>query len=739
MSSLRIALLALALAASCLLGTSCSRKLVLPPVGNQRPLVTLTQRPARSDTSYSYAYEFFWTAYDPDGSISHYLYAADPPAGGDTAWVRTEVTHVTLAFSSPDPDSLGTPAAPGGYHVFVLRAVDNRGFGSPNVVQAFLSFTIAPNVIFLRPRPSHLLAAQLPINPSVAWTGSDPDGLTSQRPRYYKYKLLDDVQFDLRSIMLHPDSLRRAFAPSFAGWDSVAGDTIVVAFSSLTPQREYLLVVVAFDEAGAYSAAFSLDVNMLHFVTQLTGSLGPRLTLWNDFFRYTYPSGGFFADPSTYVHLEAPAGQRLFFSWTATPEAYKYVKQYRWALDIERLDDETPRENEQTDVRRWSRWGQNMTTAFVGPFAGAPAGGLEEHRLYVEAEDSDRFVSLAVVEFRIIRMSPVGDLLFVDDTRMSPDYALRSRPDSVIGPGGPWPSAAELDTFFFAVGGVRWRYYQPPTQLSGPGVFKGYRYDTLGTRGIAGSKVPLALLARYRNVVWYTNRAFEYTEEPYLWRFPMTLMRYMSYEGHENTLSMYAALGGSLWLMGGGIAYNSLLPFNRRENDGLGRVVFSSAAGELLPGRLMWNAAGWRSEIAVGTERRAMRNPVLPQRGGIPYEQLPPSLLERTPDTDPLPPLRGYNTFYATQYEAEVLSAPNSLVEGGADPPGAGAGAGLDTLYFAGGDAPAPVMTCYFRPGGSRVVFSGFPVWYFQRNQAIAVGDFVLQRLFGLTREPVGR
>ena len=48
-----------------------------------------------------------------------------------------------------------------------------------------------------------------------------------------------------------------------------------------------------------------------------------------------------------------------------------------------------------------------------------------------------------------------------------------------------WPAKTELDTFLFARGGVRWRYYQPATQLSPPGVFNGYDFDTLGTRTLA--------------------------------------------------------------------------------------------------------------------------------------------------------------------------------------------------------------------------------------------------------------
>ncbi|MEY4375340.1 MAG: hypothetical protein RL760_1507, partial [Candidatus Eisenbacteria bacterium] len=40
---------------------------------------------------------------------------------------------------------------------------------------------------------------------------------------------------------------------------------------------------------------------------------------------------------------------------------------------------------------------------------------------------------------------------------------------------------------------------------------------------------------------------------------------------------------------------------------------------------------------------------------------------------------------------------------------------------------------------GPPFVFSGFPIWYFQRAQAISLLDFVLQRIWGLSRRPVTR
>ena len=82
-----------ALAAAALAG--CNRKISLPLVPNQRPLVQLTQAPVATTKPYFYSYEMRWTGFDPDGRVDHYDYAVDPPdpPRTDTAWVRTSARY----------------------------------------------------------------------------------------------------------------------------------------------------------------------------------------------------------------------------------------------------------------------------------------------------------------------------------------------------------------------------------------------------------------------------------------------------------------------------------------------------------------------------------------------------------------------------------------------------------------------------------------------------------------------
>jgi hypothetical protein len=748
------ALLVLALAgplAGC--GKEALRTIAVP---NQQPVVRLTQAPATSGSPVYYAYELYWTGFDPDGAVNHYRYVIDPPtaAEAETTWVSTTDTRGTFLFPSTDPDSLGTPGRPGGFHVFAIEAVDDRGLASAPATAAFFTYTVAPTVQFVLPKPSQLLYPQVPPNATFVFTGTDPDGRATKYPLYYRYKFFADgnQEFDYHTLLSRPDSLRRHYAPDFAGWDSISADTCRLLTASMTPGHENVLVVVSFDEAGAYSPVFSYSQNMLRFFCSYPSLLGPRLTIWNESFNYTYPSGSYNADPANYLHFDLPGGRTLTLNWSAVPQPTSMIKSYRWAVDIDRLDDETRRSNEATDWAHWSAAQSTVTSATVGPFVGTTPDSLEQHLFYLEAEDTNGLKSLAVIQFRVLRPSFTRPLLFVDDTRFTPDRASSVRPDSVIGPMGLWPSAAELDTFLFARGGVRWRCYVPVTLQSPPGIFNGYDFDTVGTRSLRSGTVPLALLAQYRQVVWFTDPAATYTASPYELNYPQPAMRWMNRAGNSNVLTEYSRMNGRTWMMGGGIAYNSLVPWNvltndqQRFRDAWKGMVFSAAAGELVPGRMIFHTAHWRGEVRTRTPIRATKNARLstPWPGAPDFSTLPATLIERTPATDPLPPLRSTGAFYLLGYPGEVLSNGDPIYEqSGTD------GAGkprllpvLDTLYFAAaGDAGLnePVMTYYRGSESGTVVLSGFPLWYFQRSQGIEVADFVLQRLWGLTRQPAPR
>jgi hypothetical protein len=126
------------------------------------------------------------------------------------------------------------------------------------------------------------------------------------------------------------------------------------------------------------------------------------------------------------------------------------------------------------------------------------------------------------------------------------------------------------------------------------------------------------------------------------------------------------------------------------------------------------------------------------------------SLNPRTCTSDPPPPQRFCNSFYLlASYPAEFIgrtpgnSSPPNYIREDVDPRPdfVREESTLDTLYAATGGAmsqPLPVMTYYHGGQTPQMVFSGFPLWYFQRKQVIELIDFVMQQIFKFPAPPAG-
>lgn len=724
---------------------ACSKKqlggLAGLAVPNLPPTIELSQVPAPADTAGTYVYELSWAGFDPDGRVVRFFYAIDPPsrANTDTLWTATTANRGTFTFRSDSVGTAGSTRARG-FHTVAVYCVDDRGARSPVVFASFTSTTIAPVVQITSPLPSSLLSRELASAVRIEWSGLDPDGVGSQLPVSYRWKLFGESgEPTVHSVLADPDSLRRRYAPSFAGWDSLSGTAHSIEVRNLVPGQNYLFAIAAIDQAGAYSPVFTASSNMLAFHVNATASLGPAITLSSPTFSFTYPSGGFFADPAFFIHADYAADSPVEFTWSAKAAPGSFVRSYRWAVDITSIDDETVRKNEDADFAHWSR--PSTTTSIVLPPYSPANGSLSEtHLFYLEANDDLGFTSLAVVKFTAVRGTFDRQLLIVDDTWFTPDRAGTG--GCVQSAAGTWPSAAELDTFLYAAGNKPYRCYPAGTK-SPVGVFAGYAFDTLNTHLTLPSNLNLARLDRYRNIIWMCDltSALSYVGDPLVTTKPMPLLTALTVPGTYNPLLTWLQQGGRLWLCGGGAALATLRNFDAR---GTPNNVFSFTLGELTPGRFMYDKAHWRSEITVLRTIRAIRSPraVGGWAGAPDYSLLPGELDEKSPDIDPLPPLRTGGV-WASQYVSEHLTKANGVGE--VTDPTTGSGVAfstLDTLYETfGGDSGAgwPVMTLYHGSDNGTFVFSGFPPWYFQRAQTIQLVDFVLQRVWGMTRQPVAR
>ncbi len=242
----------------------------------------------------------------------------------------------------------------------------------------------------------------------IVWEGRDPDGPGAGTPAQYKYILLSaSSAFPLQLALSDPDSLKRFSAErQWEGWDSTGGASPSTSYSNLVTNEEYVFVVVAFDQAGGYSPIFSLTSNMLHFVVSLnTGYPGPVITMTGPGLDYTYPTGGYCPCPSAEVPATIPEHAAATFRWSAaalTPCEREGMRFYRWALDIDDVYDQTPRLNEQTDLKHWSAPSLTTTSATLPAFVLAHPPTTETHRLYIEAADDQGLKSLGIVVITVV-------------------------------------------------------------------------------------------------------------------------------------------------------------------------------------------------------------------------------------------------------------------------------------------------------------------------------------------------
>jgi hypothetical protein len=782
-------LAALCSVAAALAISSCSHKLGHIVIPNMLPTVTITSAPIDtnvvcdpSPTRSCYLITVDWVGYDPDGRVDHYLYAVDPPtdAGLDTVWKFTRASEVRETFIASRPieatDASGRHIfeAP---HVFVLKAVDNTGASGPVVNRAFFSFTEAPSVQIIDPVPVPQITPLFPPSIRFTWSGTDPDGVFHTKPVLYKYIMLGPGTAPMTPafVTAHPDSLRRFYAPDFPGWFSVGGDTTTLQFTNLTPGQTFAFAIIGIDEAGAYSPVIAPLQNLYVFRVGFAGSNGPKIHLFNEFFDYRYRFGGYCSCPLAEIPIEVPANIKITFNWEADPPPGADIRSYRWSLDNPDVSVEDPRQDESDPNQffHWSTRSLGTTSCTVGPFPGGTS-----HRLYVEAEDNNGLRSLGIVNFLPIQSSLERRLLIVNDCRFKGDNILPNA-TCIRNPLGPWPTAAELDTFFHATGGKPWNCYPGwqtanPT-LTTPGLFSAYGgafggagsfdipnvngYDTLSTRtGKSDLTVRLSTLGKYSHVVWIVDgTAANYGRAGTDPVQPQTALRYMTAPSRFNSIGAYIKQGGRVWMVGGGCGFASTIEWNSAGND-RPTTTFSSfpPGSELRPGRFMYDVIGWRSEFRASVEpveivRYTGRfgDSASVTGAGSPYATLPPMMEKKTFSSDPLPPNRQSSSdFYQDVTAMEYLQIENFLIQ--QVPVGQDVfedQSVLDTLYRApyGGGLPSyvenhhNVVMSYFHPPSipQGVFFTGFNLWYFRRAENKSLVDFVLQNMWHLAPNAV--
>ncbi|MGH7741515.1 MAG: hypothetical protein ACRENS_05775, partial [Candidatus Eiseniibacteriota bacterium] len=660
----------------------CSKSLKNNFIPDIPPTVTLTSAPYDTTGRYFYAYKLNWLGNDPDGRVVSFVYAIDPEYDGvakkyvpTDGWTSTTKNEQIIFFRASSPDSTAPLRLSSDFHVFVIRAVDDRAETSAVVTRAFFSYTVAPTVHITNPSPSGLKTAFVTPSVRISWNGVDSDGQFTQKPTKYKFKLISpsDPEFPLDKLQARGgiDSLRAFYAPTFAGWDSSSAETTNVQYTNLTPGTQYVFALVGFDEAGAYTPTFNYDVNLLQMTAQLASANGPKISAFNEFFQYGW-KGGYNTDQASWVLLEVPYNVPITFNWTATTDNGADIAYYRWRLGGD-VSDETPRSNENTDVSHWSSPSINTVSATVGPF---PSDSITF--FYIEATDNNGLKSLGIIYLHVVKPTFARALGIVNDTRYPVDV-LRIGTNQYVPPGGAWPTAAEFDTFLFARGGKPYRGYAPyPTAdpigfpytngtplFSQPGIFAGYDFDTVTTRtGRADLTVPLSELGHYSHLIWLCDAlAAGKTAPGSTVASAQCALRYMNSLNKVNTLATYIKQGGQVWAIGSGVAHACQVNFDKDGNAG----SYYADGRELVPGRFMYDVVHWQNNIDdyFGSGYTYHRSPraVSGPPFNIDYSGMPDTLrLQSLAIGDSLPLLRT-GGFYYDQLGFSQLSLDNRITE----------------------------------------------------------------------------
>jgi hypothetical protein len=318
---------------------------------------------------------------------------------------------------------------------------------------------------------------------------------------------------------------------------------------------------------------------------------------------------------------------------------------------------------------------------------------------------------------------------------------------------GSYPLEAEQDSFYVARGGFPDSLHirsGTPGAVSLRGAFADYAPDTLDYQFHPAEGIAFETLARYRVVCWYTDAASAQRQGSKFGPQPATAIRVINSVNRLNTLAVYLQAGGSAWIFGEGMTsaigngyfsrYGTVPPVPYTAGEDPFRDVLS-------PGNFLYDFCHLRSELDRGGPL-ASCIPNLPEFRG------PASPADRShdprigPGADrvaarwsglPRHTIGAYRGAPAapTLGATWLIRQPNTITTG---PPAFAPT--LDTLYLFQSPTydPTPASPEDGRPNavhyhgtdngpGSQLVWFGFPLHFFEREQVRTVVERVMTNL----------
>jgi len=400
------------------------------------PGVRLTATPPAGDTT-RYDVEFHWTGWDYDGEVDHFEYYIDPPVGiltdpnfPDTlSWTTTDAYEGRFIFAASGYDTTTIDEPPPGqdykipqvglgYHVFLIRAVDDLGEKSPVKDSSWVAFTagtICPRSRIISPRPRASEASYVGAPQEVGkrvtlrWTGVDPDGIFSDKPSFYLIKRVEV-----------PGGIAWTQVDDFVLADPAPWDTLEPGVTQVTLTldvgRTYGIAVRAVDEAHSAEPLLVLNRNLLWVrATEITSF--PRLEVRSSAFGNRSWQGW----AIKIEDYEVPLGSLYEFTLVGDADAYGgLIAGYSYAWN---LRDVESTETNPTGEGAWTPWSTSRTH-IVADFSedrvrDPETGDIDDQYLFVRCKDDGGAVTLAVLRFRVVALNPVYRIAYVDDWELS--------------------------------------------------------------------------------------------------------------------------------------------------------------------------------------------------------------------------------------------------------------------------------------------------------------------------------
>ena len=269
---LQVGMVVAAIAGATILGSCDWDGVTENPQPNESPTVRITGG-ASEGLDADYRVEFFWFGSDPDGTVSHFLYAIDDTclcaytieeeiddgSGGtvtvqtevksndlaeceaagvelfyadpDSIWKRTDLFSGSFNFEADDDPRPGDPPTSSEWHTFFIKAVDDKGAESQPDRRLFNAVTVAPTAGILEPvGVGAEKLARVSTFFNLRWDGRDEDSSEAERkPAGYQLKLIELTEIE--GLSTDETSIVRLFThvgDPETGWSSLRRDNLLI-------------------------------------------------------------------------------------------------------------------------------------------------------------------------------------------------------------------------------------------------------------------------------------------------------------------------------------------------------------------------------------------------------------------------------------------------------------------------------------------------------------------------------